>query len=349
MAALAEGNEGKRSAPSLSKDAFAYASCFCEENAVRMQQKLSEQCGRLGSQFFVCFLSNGSGVLPLWRQQAGAEAKDGVVLWDYHVFVVELRGEASGDGSSSLSAETEAYVWDLDTTIEPFPCTLEEYVRCAIKPRLWLQIAESKHDYRVFCLCGKEALARFASDRRHMKLKRESAGRWVNCGTCVLPFCALALALFSCLHSCLILILILLHAHAHSSESGEVSQPNVKTAPAVAGAEGKDWDWAAPPPSWPLIRGEAADSAHTLPLFLQPAVEKEDEGGEGEGEGEGGEKEERARDGRSAADGVATGGGEVAAGDGDGGVKGDIQFGVALMEDVFCDRDALLKTLAGMC
>ena len=35
------------------------------------------------------------------------------------------------------------------------------------------------------------------------------------------------------------------------------------------GAEGKDWEWAAPPPSEPPIRGSAADSEHTLPRFLQ--------------------------------------------------------------------------------
>lgn len=174
MAALAARSEGGFGA--ASKKEFAYTSCFCEENAIRLQQQLSSGSS---SRFFACFLSNGSGVLPLWKQQAGNAEKDGVIFWDYHVFVVECRSFGGTSGEDGV----EIYVWDLDSTL-PFPCTLEEYVRCAIKPWIWLQVAKSEVEHRVFRLCGKEALSRFSSDRRHMKLRKgEAAG-------CVLRFAA---------------------------------------------------------------------------------------------------------------------------------------------------------------
>lgn len=75
--------------------------------------------------------------VPLFAQRA-SRRPDGLVVWDYHVFLVQHRmirdGDPGGSGGGGASAGgTGALVWDLDTML-PFPCPLEDYARTTLLP-----------------------------------------------------------------------------------------------------------------------------------------------------------------------------------------------------------------------
>lgn len=121
--------------------------------------------------------------VPLWCQRSGDADRDGLVVWDYHVIMVEMGSQAR-----------EGRVWDLDTTL-PFPTPLSQYATEALRshqtlaPRFsrWMPgsmgipvawtiityIFSSSRRYRV--VNGQDYLTYFASDRSHMVLE---GGRW---------------------------------------------------------------------------------------------------------------------------------------------------------------------------
>lgn len=101
---------------------------------------------------FVVFVSNARRQTPLWYQKAG-HGQEGLVIWDYHVFVVE----ASHRGMPVPRA------WDLDTTL-PFPCPLVDYACMALRPVR----APYERWYRV--VPAEVLWGHFASDRSHMRL-----------------------------------------------------------------------------------------------------------------------------------------------------------------------------------
>ncbi len=81
---------------------------------------------------------------------AAEEADEGLVLWDYHVFLV-----AEGEGGEG------SFVLDLDTTL-PFPCRFSEYATLALRGEEGM--APEYHRYfRV--VRAREFIRRFSSDR----------------------------------------------------------------------------------------------------------------------------------------------------------------------------------------
>jgi hypothetical protein len=140
-----------------------YASCYCEENAyLLIKRLLLEQQQQHSESLFAVFISNPSRRTPIWRQRAAGQHKGGVCLWDYHVFVVSRRGQ----GTDVL------WVYDHDTTIEPFPAPFELYCAEALRPYPPSD-AVPPRCYRV--VGARELLATFASDRSHM---RTEDGGW---------------------------------------------------------------------------------------------------------------------------------------------------------------------------
>ncbi|EKU22427.1 glutamine amidohydrolase-like protein [Nannochloropsis gaditana CCMP526] len=143
----------------LPRSCFTYTRCFCEENVYLLLAKLhaliSSSEDLLGCQLSALFVSNSLKACPIWmqretgealgnadqvedREEAGTEGNeenkiaefslnDGPILWDYHVVaLLETPGGL-------------AYVYDLDTRLEPFPCPAGAYVRKAFKPDLPLR------------------------------------------------------------------------------------------------------------------------------------------------------------------------------------------------------------------
>jgi len=161
------------SLPTASKKKIEYTKCYCEENVYKLVQKLclhdAPSCKRDIRKFWVVFVSNSNKQVPLWFQGAGDPEYDGLVVWDYHVFLVQGMEEGGSGGQDSTS---EALVWDLDSTL-PFPTTFGLYAKKALKADERFNAAFTKL-YRV--IPGASYLDSFASDRGHMK---SPAGEWL--------------------------------------------------------------------------------------------------------------------------------------------------------------------------
>ncbi|GAB5035971.1 n-terminal glutamine amidohydrolase [Nannochloropsis oceanica] len=183
---------------SLPRAAFVYTRCYCEENVYLLLAKLqtlliSSSSGSPG-QLSALFISNKIKTCPVWGQLAAGEdgsknveRKDereyketghkehfdgddnddneererSPVLWDYHVVALLETGDSA------------AFIYDLDTRLEPFPCPASEYVARAFRPDIPM-----KEEYRQrFRLVPFVPIFRdsFACDRSHM---RRPDGSW---------------------------------------------------------------------------------------------------------------------------------------------------------------------------
>ncbi|XP_074276819.1 protein N-terminal glutamine amidohydrolase [Silene latifolia] len=140
---------------------FDHTPYYCEENIYNLCKKLSSSgiADAQASHLFVVFISNHNKQIPLWHQKASHRA-DGVILWDYHVICVQIKG--SGDAPQ---------VWDLDSTLA-FPSPLPSYVAQTFQPSFQL-FPEYQRFYRI--VHAPIFLRSFASDRRHMK---DPNGEW---------------------------------------------------------------------------------------------------------------------------------------------------------------------------
>lgn len=141
------------------KDQCVYTSCYCEENVWKLCQHLRDtHSEELLDDYFVVFISNPSQETILWKQKAGQSQDDFLVVWDYHVILIDKQSQL---------------VFDLDTSL-PFPCSFDLYMQSAIRSDFLLN--EKYHRwFRV--IPSKEYLATFASDRSRM---RTPDGRWIK-------------------------------------------------------------------------------------------------------------------------------------------------------------------------
>lgn len=140
---------------------FAYQSCYCEENTYLLLRRLIERADHETDSLYAVFVSNERRQVPIWRQRSAerrGEAIDPPCVWDYHVFAAaaQRRGGHDDEGNHSL-------VYDLDTTLDPFPCEFEQYRREALRP----PPPTLTRRYRV--VPARELFARFSSDRSHMR------------------------------------------------------------------------------------------------------------------------------------------------------------------------------------
>lgn len=148
--------------PALDISQFDRTPFYCEENVYMLCKKLctTGMANTKGSDLFIVFISNEKKQVPMWHQKASSRA-DGIVLWDYHVICIQIKGEGY---SSNL-------VWDLDSSL-PFPSPLSSYVSESIRPSYQL-FPEYQRFFRI--VHAPNFLKDFASDRRHMK---DSVGNW---------------------------------------------------------------------------------------------------------------------------------------------------------------------------
>ncbi|KAI0831761.1 N-terminal glutamine amidase-domain-containing protein [Trametes gibbosa] len=179
-----------------------YTSCYCEENVYLLAQAFTKLSDAYPTgdrvpcpwQVYVVFISNGGKTVALWSQKA---ARDGLIVWDYHVVLVLLpRGAPLDSSAESHRSPTpvsdiqgraeppmrEAWVYDLDTTL-PVPSQWKaDYVAGTFPYALDARLAarmegryQSSSDrprpappslFRV--IPADEYLDHFASDRSHM-------------------------------------------------------------------------------------------------------------------------------------------------------------------------------------
>jgi hypothetical protein len=73
--------------------------------------------------------------VPFWKQQA-SQRQDGLVVWDYHVVVLEVQPQQHQQqqerDKQQQAQQPAALVWDLDTVL-PFPCSFQQYAQQALQ------------------------------------------------------------------------------------------------------------------------------------------------------------------------------------------------------------------------
>lgn len=127
---------------------FAWAACFCEENAWHLCQDPRLRRGDWSpppEDRRVLLVTNARRSVAVWRQRAGDP-----VVWDYHALV--LARVAPGGAWEA---------WDLDSTL-PLPCPLPDWLSASFLP------APPVLAPRFRLLGAAEYLAVFSSDRSHM-------------------------------------------------------------------------------------------------------------------------------------------------------------------------------------
>ena len=72
----------------IDKDACVYTACFCEEN-IYVLLKDHIQPADIGK-YCVVVVSNANLQVPVFYQRAGDRAYNGCVIWDYHVFMMQV-------------------------------------------------------------------------------------------------------------------------------------------------------------------------------------------------------------------------------------------------------------------
>lgn len=145
--------------PLILLDQCAYTPHYCEENVWKLADKIRLENNRCLQYCYVVFVSNQNCLVPLWKQKAGKDV-DGLVVWDYHVFLI-------------YEGHNTTWVFDLDTLLQ-FPARFVDYFIQTFKSDDILK-PEFHRLFRV--ISASEYLEKFASDRRHMKNEDET---WIK-------------------------------------------------------------------------------------------------------------------------------------------------------------------------
>jgi len=158
MSGSGGGGGGDALRERLRADASAYCACYCEENVARRLAALPAAAAER-RRFFALVISNARRSVAVAHQRAAGAESGGVVVWDYHVVLLENRAD-----------DNMWLVFDLDSTL-PFPSVASEYLSAAFP------LAAREELRPAFRLAGAELfLARFSSTRRHM---RGADGAWL--------------------------------------------------------------------------------------------------------------------------------------------------------------------------
>lgn len=145
--------------------------------------RLAYRRGCPAQTLFAIFITNSSRRVAILNQHAG----DGLCcLWDYHVIAMRYvpeertsavqrednRGGGEGGGGVGYSQDDGGYccnrngqialVYDVDSTLQPFPTALANYVHGSFDESITAQYV-----FRVVAF--DDLMNNFASDRRHMK------------------------------------------------------------------------------------------------------------------------------------------------------------------------------------
>lgn len=133
----------------LSRTACPYTAFFCEENIWQLADRLVAQ-GIAPEHLQVLLFSNPWQSVYLLNQQAAKPSC--AVLWDYHVVLL-------------LEDADRRLVFDPDSRL-PFPVDCDDYLRRTFPAQATLP---PRYRTLVRRIPGAAYLARFASDRSHMR------------------------------------------------------------------------------------------------------------------------------------------------------------------------------------
>lgn len=132
------------------KDSELRCPFYCEENVWRLAyRKLHASTDN--QSHFVAFISNDRKNVPMFHQLASESPQDTAVMWDYHVVLIGV------DRTNKT-----ALVYDVDTTLTPYPLSLDEYLRRSFSEKL------STYAPLFRVIPAAFFLQHFESDRSHM-------------------------------------------------------------------------------------------------------------------------------------------------------------------------------------
>ncbi|EPQ58414.1 hypothetical protein GLOTRDRAFT_114844 [Gloeophyllum trabeum ATCC 11539] len=155
--------------PALPCDSV-YTRCYCEENIYLLAANFEGRNDVKDRwETFVIFISNPRKTVALWNQTA----REGIVVWDYHVILVLRPRPAKIDRMDRSHDEEDAasWVYDFDTQL-PRPCTAKDYIAGTFPSGDELP-TEYQSLFRV--IPAQTYLDNFASDRSHMNARRPLA------------------------------------------------------------------------------------------------------------------------------------------------------------------------------
>ncbi|MEW5320078.1 MAG: hypothetical protein WDW38_011179 [Sanguina aurantia] len=76
-----------------SRGDFNYTASYCEENVHHLCSRLVERgVAQSLDSLHVTFISNALQQVPIWQQRAGHPSREGLVVWDYHVVLIQQQG-----------------------------------------------------------------------------------------------------------------------------------------------------------------------------------------------------------------------------------------------------------------
>jgi hypothetical protein len=162
MAMELPDNEAGASAMASSCDEALRVPCYCEENVWRLAyRKLHFQLesGIKGVQYYVVFVSSEEKLIPMLYQKARksiSSSSNEPVFWDYHVILLETK-------------ENDAFVFDMDTIVTPFPAPLNLYLDYSFSPDEYTDAVDPR--FRV--IDAFIFLKYFNSNREHMRINGE--------------------------------------------------------------------------------------------------------------------------------------------------------------------------------
>ena len=138
----------------LQREHFPYTARFCEENIWHLGKRLAAQ-GIAVANMTAVVLSNTDCTIALLQQRAAPAGQ--MMVWDYHVILL-------------LVENNEEWILHFDTRL-PFVTPRDEYARHSFIPPAHLKVA-GQPQLRLIPM--EEYLARFSSDRSHM---RDASGK----------------------------------------------------------------------------------------------------------------------------------------------------------------------------
>ena len=154
-------------ASSIGQDCQLRCPFYCEENVWRLAyRKLHnpQQTAIEGDQttYFVVIVSNERKSVPMFYQRA-SESQERPCVWDYHVFLIG-RTTKNSSSSNNNNNNQQAWVYDIDTTLTPYPLPLQVYLRHSFSEKL--STTTYAPLFRV--VPATLFLRHFESDRSHM-------------------------------------------------------------------------------------------------------------------------------------------------------------------------------------
>lgn len=155
-------NDAKTTALQARNDHLLRVPYFCEENVWRLAyrkltiQKHAEKDATNNNQqykYFVAFISNANQTVVMLHQRASESPRQEVVCWDYHVILIRVKIPQQQQQDDGVGAATEGAtndtdnndnmdddnddmeydstnieVYDVDTLLQPYPCSLQDYL-----------------------------------------------------------------------------------------------------------------------------------------------------------------------------------------------------------------------------